>query len=241
MKMLLIGLTILLLATSGFCGTKKSDYSIIVNKNLFSPSRTYNKKESSRKEIPINAVLYGTAILKNLKRAFIEEKNEKGVFERKEVRVGDEICGYKIKDILPGCIILASENSKTYNLTFETNKERRRRSSTFKMAKRSYATEKTEIEKTKRERTYTSRPSLRETVSESKKVSRPAQKTKTKKPKALKRKVETSHPMSAAEEAKLRGVMKKFLPTNLSSEQREKVIRRIMEIHKGQKLALPGK
>ena len=45
--------------------------------------------------------------------------------------------------------------------------------------------------------------------------------------------------MSPAEQAKLKGVIEKLLPTERSSQDREKVIKKIMEIHKNQKLVLP--
>ena len=241
MKALIAGLTILFFTTCGLCETKK-DYSIIVTKNLFSPSRTYDDKHQ-KKEAPIKAVLYGTAILKTKKIAFIEEQNEKGKLEKREIRVGDEISDYKVKDILPGCIVLIGKDGKIYNFTFETNKEKRKRYSAI-MPKMGYSIEK----KKKKEGPHVSHPTLKRTAPEAKMVKRPMREGKEVRPKIVQRKKtkavkaqrpEAIRPMSPAEQEKLRGMIEKLLPTDLSSQDRERVIKKIMEIHKNQKLVLP--
>ncbi|RKY45550.1 MAG: hypothetical protein DRP81_03535 [Candidatus Omnitrophota bacterium] len=237
-KIILINLLILLFAFHKIQGTEEPDYSIIINKNLFSPSRTYNNDEDFQKEAPrpIKAVLYGTAILKTQKIAFIEEQNEKGRFEKRQIKVGDEICGYKVKDILTGCIVLIGKDGKIYNFTFETNKERRKRYSTI-MPKTGYNIEKKEI-------SHVSHPASKRTASEAKMVKRPMWERKKTRPKIIQRKKTKGikaqrKSMSPAEQAKLKGVIEKLLPTELSSQDREKVIKKIMEIHKNQKLVLP--
>jgi len=237
MRALIAGLTILFFTTCGFCGTKK-DYSIIVTKNLFSPSRTYDDKHQ-KKEAPIKAVLYGTAILKTKKIAFIVEQNEKGKLEKREIKIGDEICDYKVKDILPGCIVLIGKDGKIYNFTFETNKEKRKRYSTI-MPKVGYSIEK----KKKKERLHVSHPTLKRTTPEAKMVKRPMREGKEVRPKMIPRKKTKAvkvqrKSMSPAEQEKLRGMIEKFLPAGLSSQDREKIIKKIMEIHKNQKLVLP--
>jgi len=93
-----------------------TEYVVIAEKNLFHPDRKLLENKEKLKQIPKiipDIVVYGTIIEDNFKVAFIEDKRNifrssgRGI-RQKTIKIGDEISGYKVKDITENSIVLTS-------------------------------------------------------------------------------------------------------------------------------------
>lgn len=85
-------------------------FQVIVQKDLFRPSRTEPRLEEISKAAPvIPPKLYGTIIIENEKSAILEDPNTKVT---KSYRINDSIAGFVVSDIQKDKVILLKEGGE---------------------------------------------------------------------------------------------------------------------------------